>query len=568
MLPPIISCYFEVSYSLTQCALSQFESFLGQNPIDDLQEGPMKGDWFSSYSTSRRFISGSIVILLFLIGITTGCGSSGSSPDGLKLSGNTSVTVMLSSTANAELQQFRIGFQSIALTNQSGKTVTLFSTPEGAESWVEFIHVNGGIEPFVTVSIPQDIYTSAAVTVDQSDFTCVSLTPSGGLITSTFAYGATPNNAPETNVTVNLSSPITVTGKSMGLVLDLQVAQSATYSNCYVQGIEPFSITPTFDLRPISIASQPTNAQNGKVSQLDGQITATTGSDFTLSLPNTQRTVTVSTSGNALYQGISGFSALTIGTFVDLDGAIQNDGSVLATRIAVLDSSATNVQSGPAIIVGGDPLNGELAAWFYTRAYQGQDPIPAPWAYNIHSAMFQISQQMGNVSTLPFVASFNGSNLVAGQNVYVSSNTFKSPNDPYTPASRLTLMPQTIHGTVLASQPSGSFMDYTVSLATYDLFPTLAVQGGQTTLLNNPGQIEVYIDRNTQKLNTQPLAPGSTLRFYGLVFNDNGTLRMDCAQVNDGVISASRPTMQVQGHTQLLRRLDRGIVQQFITITK
>lgn len=24
-------------------------------------------------------------------------------------------------------------------------------------------------------------------------------------------------------------------------------------------------------------------------------------------------------------------------------------------------------------------------------------------------------------------------------------------------------------------------------------------------------------------------------RFCGLVFNDNGTLRMDCAQINDGV---------------------------------
>jgi hypothetical protein len=28
---------------------------------------------------------------------------------------------------------------------------------------------------------------------------------------------------------------------------------------------------------------------------------------------------------------------------------------------------------------------------------------------------------------------------------------------------------------------------------------------------------------------------GSVVRFYGLVFNDNGMLRMDCAQVNDGV---------------------------------
>jgi hypothetical protein len=78
---------------------------------------------------------------------------------------------------------------------------------------------------------------------------------------------------------------------------------------------------------------------------------------------------------------------------------------------------------------------------------------------------------------------------------------------------------------VVASQQSDSFVDYTVSLASYDLFPTLAVQQGQTTLLNDPSQVEVYIDNSTQHLNTQALAPGSTLRFNGLVFNDNGTLR-------------------------------------------
>jgi hypothetical protein len=36
-------------------------------------------------------------------------------------------------------------------------------------------------------------------------------------------------------------------------------------------------------------------------------------------------------------------------------------------------------------------------------------------------------------------------------------------------------------------------------------------------------------------LNKSSLAAGSLFRFYGLVFNDNGTLRMDCAQINDGV---------------------------------
>ena len=122
----------------------------------------------------------------------------------------------------------------------------------------------------------------------------------------------------------------------------------------------------------------------------------------------------------------------------------------------------------------------------------------------------------------------------------------------------------------MSSQPAGSFTDYTVSLASYDLFPTLAVQQGQTTLLNNPSQIEVYVDSNTQMLNTQGLAPGSTLRFYGLVFNDNGTLRMDCAQVNDGVSATPQttPAVAVQGVAQATRRDSSGLVLRTVTTTK
>jgi hypothetical protein len=80
----------------------------------------------------------------------------------------------------------------------------------------------------------------------------------------------------------------------------------------------------------------------------------------------------------------------------------------------------------------------------------------------------------------------------------------------------------------------GNFTEYTVALAAYDLFPDLAVQAGQTTLLTSPGIVVVYVDSSTQLLNTAPLAVGSLLRFNGLLFNDTGTLRMDCGQVNDG----------------------------------
>jgi len=186
------------------------------------------------------------------------------------------------------------------------------------------------------------------------------------------------------------------------------------------------------------------------------------------------------------------------------------------------------------------------------------------------NAAFHISGQLTNLQNLPFVPSFTASNMVAGQNVDISTPTFSLGGGTYSSANTVTLVPQTINGTVAAAQPIGSFVDYTVSLASYDLFPTLAAQQGQTTLLNNPSQVEVYVDSNTQKLNTQALAPGSTLRFYGLVFNDNGTLRMDCAQVNDGVTATpqANSTVAVQGATQAIRRDSSGLVLRTVTTTK
>ena len=97
------------------------------------------------------------------------------------------------------------------------------------------------------------------------------------------------------------------------------------------------------------------------------------------------------------------------------------------------------------------------------------------------------------------------------------------------------------------------------------------MQPVQAALLSNPSQVEVYVDSNTQMLNTQGLAPGSTLRFYGLVFNDNGTLRMDCAQVTDGVAFAPAANLNMQrkaGVAKSVRRASGGLQRVITTVTK
>lgn len=157
-------------------------------------------------------------------------------------------------------------------------------------------------------------------------------------------------------------------------------------------------------------------------------------------------------------------------------------------------------------------------------------------------------------------------NVVAGQNLDVSSANFILSGGQGTPADTITLVAQTVDAQTVSSQQSGSFTDYTVSLASYDLFPTLAVQQGQTTLLANPSQMEIYVDSNTQQL-AQP-APGSTLRFCGLVFNDNRTLRMDCAQLSDGVPFTAPANSASQRGTvpaRTIRRHLNGIPEVMVT---
>lgn len=531
---------------------------------------PISGTWFLLSAL------GAVAIVSFITGCGSGSTSGTSAP---QFSGNTSVTVVLSSTANDQLSEFGLVFQNIALTSQSGKTVNLFSGMQGAE----FMDVNGGANPFVNVSIPQDIYTAATVTLGSAQFTCVAIEPTGsvdpgGLLTSTFAYGQTP----AANVSVSLPSPITITGDSMGLALDLLVSQSATFPSCYFAGpgIEPYSITPTFTLTPIDFVSQPTNPANGKVNGINGEVTAiaTAGNTFTLTRPLVSLTcpcpslytLPVAADSNTVYQGIGSFSALAVGMLLDMDGAIQSDGSLLATRIAAYDSAAVNVMTGPLLFLDSSVPD------FYNlgREQQGQNYSVQGQDIGIYSfsdsTVFQTSGQFSNVANLPFDASFNGSNMVSGQNVSVYSGVLTAYyGGQYDASTTITLMPQTIDGAVVDSSQEGNFTVYSVSLAPYDLFPTLAAQPGQASVLANPGEVEIYVDSDTQMLNTQPLAAGSTLRFYGLVFNDNGTLRMDCAQVSDGVPftpPSNANALPEAGQVQTRRRAGLSGTQQITSI--
>jgi len=483
-------------------------------------------------SRFSRFVPPLVLSLAVLLAV--GCGGSGT---GTTFRGNTTVVVLSSSTANDQLFQFSITLQSLTLTSQSGQTVSLLASPVSDE----FMHLNGHVEPLATVSVPQGIYTSAAATVSEAFPACAG--QSAGSLLMDEALGGLNG---VTAASIEPQQPITVTGSAMGLVLDLQVSETAPFNGgCSESLTEAVAITPTFSLTPISIAAQPTNSANGKVLGVEGLISSvsaersgfTAGALYSMNEGANLPAWQVSVSNGTVFQGVGSTAGLTVGMPIDMDLVIEPDGSLLATRVAVYDTDTTNlsVAYGPPLSIYPSGAYQLVYPVMDTLQVEQQGDLPElDGLYGgLNAATPQVSGQFTNLQSLPFVATFNSANMVDGQNVLFSTHGYTASTPE--PVTTLTLLPQTIDGTVSAISSEGNFTTYTVTLAPYDLFPNLSVQPGQTTLLTNPNTVVVYADSNTQKLNSSAVSVGGLFRFYGLVFNDNGTLRMDCAQVNDGV---------------------------------
>jgi hypothetical protein len=339
------------------------------------------------------------------------------------------------------------------------------------------------------------------------------------------------------NTTVNLPSPITIRGPDMVLSLNLQVSQSYTLTGSPPNAT--LTMTPVFTLTPVAVSSPPTNEGNGKMGPIFSLISSinSAGNSFVAQTSNGV-TINVTCDDSTTYQGIEGLTSLTSGMIVDMDLAIQPDLSLLATRVEAPDPTAPVAFAGP-LDYGPFPSPTYFfgGMWTNTLGCNNAGPMPCDslLLYN-PSTTFGVSGEYNNLQDLPFAASLTVSSLFLGQNLYVFS-----PGNPNSQgvetATTVTLAPQTINGTVTAVSNSNGFAVYTVTLAPNDTIPTAQqwVCPGCFNPLTNSTTVTVYVDANTQLLNSTPINVGSVVRFTGLIFDYNGTLQMDCRQILDGV---------------------------------
>ncbi len=490
------------------------------------------------HSISGSFGSAAAFLATLLAALAVGCGGGGT---GATFSGNTTVTLFVTGSANDVLTSFPAGFSSLTLTTKAGATVNLLSSQMVAD----FIHQNGIIQPQATLSIPQGIYVSATASFTGGGFLCENLASNGEYVNEIYDY-----NIPEPNILVTLPTPITITGSSIGLLLNLAVSQSLTPDSCPTSAGESYTIQPDLVLTPMTLAAQPTNSENGLALNQQGMVASIDAGAEEFSVNNIYGGAAwqVTVKQNTKYQGVAGFSEITVGMPVEIDEAIQADGSLAATRVEAYDTNTNTLSVYIARLLSTNftlvvsPTN-ELPNLLLFAKGMAQGTVPVEDIcqvpnWNDSNAVFQVSGELSNLKSLPFPARFDGASVTPGQlvaatthdpvNVCVAENFYSS-------AATITLVPQAIDGTVEAISSEGGFTIYTVELASYDLFPTMGSRPNNVLPVANPDTVVVYADSNTQMLNSNPIAVGNVVRFYGLVFNDNGTLRMDCAQINDGV---------------------------------
>src|SRR6185437_15646190 len=214
-----------------------------------------------------------IAVIVAAIAAIIGCGSGMQSSSTTQFSGTTEVIVQAASASNGHFSSFVIPFQSITLTSNTGENVTLLDTPQTTE----FSHLNGNPVVLAKATVPQGIYTSGAVTFSNPSFTYILPTSTGALSTNTDEDGR------PTQAALKLAAPITITGQAIGLLLELDEAQSVTCT-CTGSVPETFSIAPVLNLSATTIAAQPTNFRNGKLTGISGRIKSVDSGASNLSL--------------------------------------------------------------------------------------------------------------------------------------------------------------------------------------------------------------------------------------------------------------------------------------------
>jgi Domain of unknown function (DUF5666) len=455
-------------------------------------------------------------VLLFSAGCASG-GGSGSLP------ADTHATLLITATNNAKIPIFKFNIQTLTLLADDGTSVPILTTPQ----LVELGSINGVARPLVTIDIPQKTYVSVNLAYGPSNFVVIDRSAGPGNI-DTATYKLAPQTAPTIAVKFLLKTPLVITGSAMGMLLNLNIPQSTTYtpffdgSSTLAPGGGDTTFNPVFSISAVTLAANPSTLQDGKVEDVHGQVTANSDSALTIAT-DSGSSFTFDTPSSTVFTGVSGATP-PIGSYVDVDAALEADGSMLATHI---QTEATSLQYDMI----GQVIDYTSQTYIASSGREQQGPNLVNEFYSNYlqidmSTQFEISWPGGTAPAgLPFTPTLNAESILPGQNIATPIESLQSVGNVYPVPNIVTLEPQTINGTVAAISNVSGQTSYQITLFNDDL---IALFGSTQT-------VAAYSTAETHTITTSPLSVGSVARVRGLLFDDGGTLRMVATEIEDGV---------------------------------
>jgi hypothetical protein len=458
-----------------------------------------KNLWIGSLASAALLLAGCSAASNAVLGTTTSASTA-------------SVPVTLTDAPSDLVLATSLTMNSITLTDSKGTTTSVLSSPLTFEA----TRLDAVQEPLFVPAVPEDTYTSVTLTYSNAIVAYIDPTTKQVDVTT----GVLQTNTQ----TITFPSAVTVSNTTTGLLVDYLVANSVTISGSTV------TVSPQFHVAAVPVPSTPTNGTNGLTVGIKGQITALGTNSFTLTLPH-GISVTASVNSNTVYQGISGFSALTVGALVEADLTLQTNGTILATRVEEAVAPVANMQflEGPITFGPATSLSGTvftMAVRDKVGATATTTPIETDTITITSSTKFVVPARFTTLAGAapPFTQAFSASTLFPGQAVTVATTAVS--NNAAT-ALAIEQHPQTVGGTIASVANMTSTQAYYVYVLTLDSNGWLAKLTGKTS-------VTVYADNNVQPINNNTLTVGQTARFNGFLYELGGNLTLLAGVQADG----------------------------------
>jgi len=316
----------------------------------------------------------------------------------------------------------------------------------------------------------------------------------------------------------------------MAMGFDLDLAASIK-----VDSSGNLSFNPVFHVTSgMQGSGNPSDSANGGIRQMMGAVSSVSGISFTMTSMQAAQGFTFLTNSSTEFDNMTGMSMMTSGMMVAVDSVLQSDGSLMATKVQSIMSSAGAMAGGVISSVTGQPAT-QLTV--VMQHGDGTGMMSSFLASEITvtlngSTAYRIDKDNVDLSNLSFTPVFDASHIYVGQSVMPLSSTGMMSGGSggmmgsgmmsgTIAATEVELEQQGFGGTSSSAVSSGSSNSFSLALPSSSAF----------AILTGASNVTVYQQTGTIVSGVLPISSGASVHAYGLLFFDSGQWKMVASRV-------------------------------------